>query len=79
MALLWLEQAERGPAVFTQEASGAESRLSAKLTARVSQFGDLDYPLGFPQFDYVNASSRGGSVRKSVMDTFDNFNMVPRV
>jgi microcin C transport system substrate-binding protein len=44
----------------------------------LSQFGDLKYPPGFPQFDYVNANApKGGSVRKSVMGTFDNFNMVP--
>ena len=44
----------------------------------LSQFGDLKYPPGFPQFDYVDANApKGGSVRESIIGTFDNFNMVP--
>ena len=42
----------------------------------VSQFGDLRYPSGFAQFDYVNANApKGGSVRQTALGTYDNFNM----
>src|SRR6516225_11132387 len=43
----------------------------------VSLFGDLKYPAGFKHFDYVNADApKGGSVRQTVVGTFDNFNVV---
>ena len=42
-----------------------------------SLFGDLKYPAGFKQFDYVNASApKGGVARQIAVGTFDNFNMV---
>ena len=42
-----------------------------------SEFGDLKYPPGFKQFDYVNAKApRTGTVRFSANGTFDNFNIV---
>ena len=42
-----------------------------------SEFGDLKYPAGFKQFDYVNAKApKGGVVRQSAVGTFDNFNPV---
>jgi microcin C transport system substrate-binding protein len=41
----------------------------------VSLFGDLKYPPGFKQFDYVNADApKGGAVREIALGTFDNFN-----
>jgi microcin C transport system substrate-binding protein len=43
----------------------------------VSLFGDLKYPAGFKQFDYVNANApKGGAVREIGLGTFDNFNVV---
>jgi microcin C transport system substrate-binding protein len=43
----------------------------------VSLFGDLKYPAGFKQFDYVNASApKGGVARQIAIGTFDNFNWV---
>ena len=43
----------------------------------LSLFGDLKYPPGFKQFDYVNASApKGGAVRQIAIGTFDNFNIV---
>jgi microcin C transport system substrate-binding protein len=43
----------------------------------LSLFGDLKYPEGFKQFDYVNAAApKGGAVREIATGTFDNFNMV---
>jgi microcin C transport system substrate-binding protein len=43
----------------------------------LSLFGDLKYPGGFKQFDYVNANApKGGTVRQIAIGTFDNFNPV---
>ena len=43
----------------------------------LSLFGDLKYPAGFKQFDYVNANApKGGTARQIAIGTFDNFNMV---
>jgi microcin C transport system substrate-binding protein len=40
-----------------------------------SLFGDLKYPPGFKQFDYVNAGApKGGSVKEIAVGTYDNFN-----
>ena len=42
----------------------------------MSLFGELKYPAGFKQFDYVNAQApKGGSVRQSAFGTFDNLNL----
>jgi microcin C transport system substrate-binding protein len=43
----------------------------------LSLFGDLKYPPGFPNFDYVNPKApKGGVVRQIAIGTFDNFNLV---
>jgi microcin C transport system substrate-binding protein len=43
----------------------------------LSLFGDLKYPAGFKQFDYVNsAAPKAGAVRQIAVGTFDNFNIV---
>jgi microcin C transport system substrate-binding protein len=43
----------------------------------LSLFGDLKYPAGFRQFDYVNPNApKGGAVRLGTFGTFDNFNPV---
>ncbi len=43
----------------------------------LSLFGDLKYPEGFKNFDYVNpAAPQGGTVRQIAEGTFDNLNMV---
>jgi microcin C transport system substrate-binding protein len=43
----------------------------------ISLFGEIKYPAGFKQFDYVNARApKGGSVRMIANGTFDNFNAV---
>ena len=42
----------------------------------LSLFGELKYPPGFRQFDYVNAAApKGGAVRQIAIGTFDNFNV----
>jgi microcin C transport system substrate-binding protein len=43
----------------------------------LSLFGQLKYPEGFKNFDYVNPSApQGGTVRQVAFGTFDNFNTV---
>ncbi|MGD9922247.1 MAG: ABC transporter substrate-binding protein, partial [Pseudorhodoplanes sp.] len=43
----------------------------------LSLFGELKYPAGFKNFDYVNPKApRGGVVRQVAIGTFDNFNLV---
>ena len=43
----------------------------------LSLFGDVKYPPGFKNFEYVNpAAPRGGVVRTTAIGSFDNFNMV---
>ncbi len=43
----------------------------------VSAFGELKYPSGFKQFDYVKANApKGGAARQIAIGTFDNFNTV---
>jgi microcin C transport system substrate-binding protein len=42
----------------------------------LSLFGELKYPEGFKQFDYVNADApKGGTARQLAIGTFDNFNV----
>jgi microcin C transport system substrate-binding protein len=42
-----------------------------------SLFGELKYPAGFKQFEYVNAKApKGGTARQVAIGTFDNFNSV---
>ncbi len=42
----------------------------------VSLFGDLKYPPGFKQFDYINADApKGGAARQIALGTYDNFNV----
>ena len=41
----------------------------------VCKFGELKYPSGFKQFDYVNATApKGGAASAIMLGTFDNFN-----
>ncbi len=43
----------------------------------MSAFGELKYPSGFKQFDYVEAKApKGGAARQIALGTFDNFNTV---
>jgi microcin C transport system substrate-binding protein len=43
----------------------------------LSLFGDVKYPAGFKNFDYVNPQApQGGMVRQVAFGTFDNFNTV---
>jgi microcin C transport system substrate-binding protein len=59
------------PASAPADAQGKQWRNGLSL------FGDLKYPPGFKQFDYVNAQApKGGAAREIAIGTFDNFNMV---
>ena len=43
----------------------------------VSPFGELKYPSGFKNFDYVNTSApKGGSAWQIALGSYDSFNMV---
>lgn len=73
-------------ATFAAPAFGAlgAGSLSGQTSAQarvwkhgLSLFGDLKYPAGFKNFDYVNpAAPQGGVVRQIAFGTFDNFNLV---
>jgi microcin C transport system substrate-binding protein len=76
-ALLML--AERGlplPA-WTSRAEAQEKNASPVWRHGLSPFGDLKYPPGFKQFDYVNANApKGGTACQIALGPYDNFNMV---
>jgi microcin C transport system substrate-binding protein len=56
-------------------AAAAEPPAELAWRHGVSLFGDVKYPPGFKQFDYVNADApKGGTVREIALGTFDNFN-----
>ena len=69
-----LAQAPAAPQAKTPEAKTPEAKTWLHGT---SHFGDLKYPSGFKQFDYVNAKApKGGTARQLAIGTFDNFNSV---
>jgi microcin C transport system substrate-binding protein len=58
-------------------AQAQDSNQDRKWRHGLSLFGDLKYPEGFKQFDYVNAKApKGGTARQIAIGTFDNFNPV---
>ena len=60
---------------WTDAALAQEPATNPLWRHGLSLFGDLKYPSGFKQFDYVNAAaSKGGTVREIALGTFDNFN-----
>jgi microcin C transport system substrate-binding protein len=67
---------------FATVAPRALTRASAQPAEEgwrhgLSLFGDVKYPPGFVQFDYVNPQApKAGSVRMTGIGTFDNFNMI---
>jgi microcin C transport system substrate-binding protein len=71
-------QAQEKPAnVPTAPAASPASSAQASWRHGVSLYGDLKYPEGFKQFDYVNANApKGGTARQIAVGTFDSFNMV---
>jgi microcin C transport system substrate-binding protein len=62
---------------LTTCAAAQEGQAAAAWRHGLSLFGDLKYPAGFKQFDYINAGApKGGLTREIAIGTFDNFNMV---
>jgi microcin C transport system substrate-binding protein len=62
------------PALFGAAPAAAQSK---NWKHGLSLFGDLKYPEGFKNFDYVNPKApQGGAVREIAIGTFDNFNTV---
>jgi microcin C transport system substrate-binding protein len=62
---------------WTTSAEAQEGQAGAAWRHGLSLFGDLKYPAGFKQFDYVNAGApKGGAAREIAVGTFDNFNTV---
>jgi microcin C transport system substrate-binding protein len=58
-------------------AQAQDGNQDKKWRHGLSLFGDLKYPEGFKQFDYVNAAApKGGTARELALGTFDNFNPV---
>ena len=62
-----------GAASFAPKAAAQSKNWKHGL----SLFGELKYPEGFKNFDYINpAAPQGGTVRQIAFGTFDNFNTV---
>src|SRR5215470_11107548 len=57
---------------------GSQARAQTQTWKHaLSLFGDVKYPDGFKNFDYVNPNApQGGTVRQFALGTFDNFNTV---
>ncbi len=68
-----LAATHRWTAAAAQEQGGRELAFRHGL----SLFGDLKYSPDFKHFDYVNPNApKGGLVRRGMIGTFDNFNLV---
>jgi microcin C transport system substrate-binding protein len=66
-----------GARSFAGSASAQTSGPARNWKHGLSLFGELKYPEGFKNFDYVNpAAPQGGTVRQIAFGTFDNFNRV---
>ena len=76
-ALLALAARRLSLSAWTSRAEAQEKRASLVWRHGASLFGDLKYPPGFKQFDYVNAKApKGGAARQIALGTYDIFNMV---
>jgi microcin C transport system substrate-binding protein len=66
------------PARAQTSAPAASASAQAKVWRHgISLYGELKYPPGFKQFEYVNANApKTGTVRMIALGTFDNFNRV---
>ena len=64
--------------IFNIGSLGSQARAQTQTWKHaLSLFGDVKYPDGFKNFDYVNPNApQGGTVRQIAFGTFDNFNMV---
>jgi len=72
-----LALAARRLPLFAWTSSAEAHAASPAWRHGVSHFGDLKYPSGFKQFDYVNPNApKGGAARVILLGTFNNFNIV---
>ena len=75
-ALFGLTAQRLGLAAWATPAAAQEQPATGAWRHGISVFGDLKYPEGFRQFDYVNANApKGGTVRQVAIGTYDNFNI----
>lgn len=66
-----------GASAFPGAAVAQSSGAAKSWKHGLSLFGDLKYPEGFKNYDYVNpAAPQGGTVRQVAIGTYDNFNLV---
>jgi microcin C transport system substrate-binding protein len=76
-ALLGLAAQQLPLSAWTSAAAAQDAAAARNWRHGLSLFGDLKYPPGFAQFDYVNANApKGGTARQIALGTFDNFNIV---
>jgi microcin C transport system substrate-binding protein len=76
-ALLGLAAQQLPLSAWTSAAAAQDAAAARNWRHGLSLFGDLKYPPGFTQFDYVNANApKGGTARQIALGTFDNFNIV---
>ena len=58
------------------DTANAQSAAEPAWRHALSLFGDIKYPAGFKQFDYVNPDApKGGMARMISLGTYDNFNI----
>ncbi len=73
----WASDHRRAGAGATPRRNRSRPQTGKTWRHGTSLFGDLKYPPGFKQFDYVNATApKGGTARQVAYGTFDNFNAV---
>jgi microcin C transport system substrate-binding protein len=75
--MLLLAARQLGLPAWTSRAEAQEKTTSLVWRHGISPFGELKYPSGFKQFDYVNAKApKGGAACQIALGPFDNFNSV---
>jgi microcin C transport system substrate-binding protein len=66
-----------GASAFPDAAAAQSSGVAKNWKHGLSLFGDLKYPEGFKNYEYVNPTApQGGTVRQVAIGTYDNFNLV---
>ena len=75
-ALLLLAARQLRLPAWISRAEAQEKTASLAWQHGTSLFGDLKYPAGFKQFEYVNPNPpKGGAACQVALGTFDNFNV----
>jgi len=73
----WLPASLASVALAGEEPAPAGNTAQPAWRHGASLYGDLKYPAGFKEFDYVNRDApKGGTTRQIALGTFDSFNMV---